>query len=72
MDKRMLTMILVLVGLLVGGALGAAVFFAKAQTQQHLDALPWWAGIAAGFVAAIVISVPGVWIIRRRRRRGAT
>jgi hypothetical protein len=64
----MLTMVAVLASLLVGAVLAGMAFFAKPQTQQHLDALPWWAGMSAGLVLALVGGGIGVWIIRHRRK----
>lgn len=70
MDRRMALMLAILVALLVGAVLGAMTFFASPRTQQRLEALPTWAGPAAGLALGLVGGAICVWTVRRRRARG--
>jgi hypothetical protein len=57
------------VSLMIGGGLAVMVFFAKAQTQQRLDALPWWFGPLVGVAVAVVGS--GIALLIRRRKKNS-
>jgi len=72
MDRRILTMLLVLTGILVGGALGVAIHHVSPQTQQWLTDLPLWAGPLAGLVGGVTFSGIAVGVFRWRRRRKPT